>query len=106
MKISIGANTILLTPVKSSLVNAPYVEEFPIALECKLIHQIEIGLHTQFIGEILDIKADKSVLSEKGMPDIEKVRPFSYDPGAYAYYKTGEFLGAAFSIGKDLKKKA
>ncbi len=95
-----------LTPVKSSLVNAPYVEEFPIALECKLIHQIEIGLHTQFIGEILDIKADKSVLGEKGMPDIEKVRPFSYDPGAYAYYKTGEFLGAAFSIGKDLKKKA
>jgi len=95
-----------LTPVKSGLVNAPYIEEFPLALECKLIHQVEIGLHTQFIGEILDIKADEGVLDEKGMPDIEKVRPFSYDPGAYAYYRTGEFLGAAFSIGKDLKKKA
>jgi flavin reductase (DIM6/NTAB) family NADH-FMN oxidoreductase RutF len=95
-----------LTPVKSALVNAPYIEEFPLVLECKLIHQVEIGLHTQFIGEILDIKAEEGVLDEKGMPDIEKVRPFFYDPGVYAYYRIGEFLGEAFSIGKDLKKKA
>jgi len=39
-----------LTPVKSSLVDAPYVAEFPMILECKLIHDYEIGLHTQFIG--------------------------------------------------------
>lgn len=95
-----------LTSVKSALVNAPYIEEFPLVLECKLIHQVEIGLHTQFIGEILDVKAEEEVLDEKGMPDIEKVRPFCYDSRAYAYYRIGEFLGAAFSIGKDLKKKA
>lgn len=95
-----------LTAVKSVLVDAPYIEEFPLVLECKLIHQVEIGLHTQFIGEILDIKAEEGVLDEKGMPDIEKVRPFFYDPGVYAYYRIGEFLGEAFSIGKDLKKKA
>ena len=41
-----------LTPAKSILVDAPYVEEFPLVLECKVIHIIEIGLHTQFIGEI------------------------------------------------------
>lgn len=94
-----------LTPVKSTLVNAPYVEEFPFALECKLIHQIEIGLHTQFIGEILDIKADEGVLDEKGALDIEKVRPFFYAPGSQTYYRMGEFLGAAFSIGQVVKKK-
>ena len=94
-----------LTPVKSTLVNAPYIEEFPFALECKLIHQIEIGLHTQFIGEILDIKAEEGVLDEKGMLDIEKVRPFFYAPGANTYYRMGEFLGEAFSIGQDVKKK-
>jgi flavin reductase (DIM6/NTAB) family NADH-FMN oxidoreductase RutF len=92
------------TPVKSALVNAPYIEEFPFALECKLIHQIEIGLHTQFIGEILDIKVEGSVLDEKGMLDIEKVRPFFYTPGANGYYRMGEFLGEAFSIGQDVKK--
>ena len=94
-----------LTPVKSALVNAPYIEEFPFALECKLIHKIEIGLHTQFIGEILDIKAEEGVLDEKGMLDIEKVRPFFYAPGANAYYRIGAFLGEAFSIGQDVKKE-
>jgi flavin reductase (DIM6/NTAB) family NADH-FMN oxidoreductase RutF len=94
-----------LTPVRSTLVNAPYIAEFPFALECKLIQQIELGLHTQFVGEILDIKADESVLDAKGMLDIEKVKPFFYAPEANAYYSTGKLLGEAFSIGGDIKKK-
>ena len=94
-----------LTPIKSTLVNAPYIDEFPFALECKLIHQIEIGLHTQFIGEILDIKAEGEVLDDKGVLDIEKVRPFFFAPEIRAYYRMGEFLGAAFSIGRDMRKK-
>jgi len=47
-----------LTPIKSDLVKAPYIKEFPVILECKLLHTFEIGIHTQFIGEILDVKAD------------------------------------------------
>ena len=67
-----------LTPVKSELVNAPYIKEFPLILECKLLHTFEIGLHTQFIGEIIDVKADEAVLAENGMPDIKKVNPILY----------------------------
>jgi flavin reductase (DIM6/NTAB) family NADH-FMN oxidoreductase RutF len=40
-------STARLTPVKSELVDAPYVQEFPLVLECRLLHTIEIGLHTQ-----------------------------------------------------------
>jgi flavin reductase (DIM6/NTAB) family NADH-FMN oxidoreductase RutF len=94
-----------LTPVKSTLVNAPYIEEFPFVLECKLLQHIEIGLHTQFIGEILDIRAEEGVLDGKGLLDIEKVRPFFYAPESNAYYGMGPFLGKAFSIGQDVKKK-
>ena len=43
-----------LTPVKGEKVDAPYVGEFPLVLECRLLKAVEIGLHTQFIGEILD----------------------------------------------------
>ena len=93
------------TVVKSTVVNAPYIEEFPFVLECKVIHQIEIGLHTQFIGEVMDIKADEGVLDEKSALDIEKVRPFFYAPGSQTYYRMGDFLGAAFSIGQVVKKK-
>lgn len=93
------------TPIKSELVDAPYVKEFPLILECKVIHVIEIGLHTQFIGEILDVKADESVLSEKGVPDIEKVRPIVFSPEARHYHKVGDYLGEAFSIGKSIRKQ-
>jgi len=45
-----------LTPVKSELVDAPYIKEFPLALECKLVNTTEMGLCTSFTGEILDAK--------------------------------------------------
>ena len=32
-----------------------------------MTHKTEIGIHTQFIGEIVDVKADESVLGEKGL---------------------------------------
>ena len=91
-----------LTPVKSDLVNAPYVEEFPLVLECKVLHTLEIGLHTQFVGEIMDVKADAAVIGENGLPDIEKVKPFSYAPESRGYYRIGSFLGKAFSIGRSV----
>jgi flavin reductase (DIM6/NTAB) family NADH-FMN oxidoreductase RutF len=64
-----------------------------------VLHILEIGLHTQFIGEIVDIKAEESVLGE-GMVDILKVKPFIFDTGQGAYYGIGERIGKAFSIGK------
>ncbi len=47
-----------LTPVGSTLVEAPYVAEFPMILECRVVHHHEIGLHTHFIGEIIDVKQE------------------------------------------------
>lgn len=91
-----------LTPVKSELVDAPYVQEFPVVLECKVTHTIEIGLHTQFIGEILDVKVDEVMLEEKGLPDIEKIKPFLFSPEIRTYHKVGEYLGQAFSIGRKI----
>jgi flavin reductase (DIM6/NTAB) family NADH-FMN oxidoreductase RutF len=91
-----------LTPVRGEFVDAPYVGEFPLVLECRLLHTIEIGLHTQFIGEIIDVKADESVLSERGLPDAAKVKTFSYDPGTRGYFATGALLGQGFTVGKSL----
>jgi flavin reductase (DIM6/NTAB) family NADH-FMN oxidoreductase RutF len=93
-----------LTPVKSEFVNAPYIKEFPLVLECKVIHVIEIGVHTQFIGEILDIKVEEDYLGEANLPDIEKIKPFIYVPDRQVYYGIGDYLGKAFSIGKEIKK--
>lgn len=90
-----------LTAVKSELVDAPYVSEFPMVLECKVVHVIELGLHTQFVGQILDVKADASVLHE-GLADIKKVKPLVFTPDTQAYYGIGDFVAEAFSAGENM----
>ena len=91
-----------LTAVPSDLVDAPYVEEFPLVLECAVVGVHELGLHTQFIGEIKDVKVDDEVLDTDGRIDVELLRPilFTMDPGRY--FGVGSLIGKAYSIGKDL----
>jgi flavin reductase (DIM6/NTAB) family NADH-FMN oxidoreductase RutF len=93
-----------LTAVKSDKVDAPYIDEFPLVLECRLVHTIELGLHTQFVGEIIDVKADPSILDANGLPDIEKLKPIVFGPQIRTYHGIGAFLGQAFSIGKTIQK--
>jgi flavin reductase (DIM6/NTAB) family NADH-FMN oxidoreductase RutF len=90
------------TAVKSDKVDAPYIQEFPLILECKLFGSSEIGIHTHFIGEIMDVKAEESVLGENGLPDMEKVRPILFGPEIQSYYGVGKYLGKAFIIGKEI----
>lgn len=91
-----------LTPAKGKFVDAPFVNEFPLALECKLLHSIEIGLHTEFVGEILDVKADNECLGADGLPDIEKIRPILFSPEGRVYHGVGRLLGKAFSVGREV----
>ncbi|HPD55888.1 MAG TPA: flavin reductase family protein [Smithellaceae bacterium] len=91
-----------ITAVKSELVDAPYIKEFPMVLECKLMQTIEAGIHTHFIGEILDVKVDENMLNAEGLPDIYKINPFIYGPEIQGYYGLGAYLGRAFSVGKDI----
>jgi flavin reductase (DIM6/NTAB) family NADH-FMN oxidoreductase RutF len=92
-----------LTPVKSDLVNAPYVEEFPLNLECQLHQHIEIGLHTQFIGRIMDVKVSNDALTN-GQPDIEKTKPLIWGSyGSSNYYTIGKKLATAFTTKKITK---
>jgi flavin reductase (DIM6/NTAB) family NADH-FMN oxidoreductase RutF len=89
-----------LTPVRSDLVDAPYIAEFPLVLECQVAAVHELGLHTQFIGEIQDVKVDESVLDAGGGIDLAKLAPILYMMGAGGYYGVGELVGKAYSIGK------
>ena len=87
-----------LTPVRSDLVDAPYVKEFPMIIECRLAHTFELGLPTQFVGEILDVKVDEAALASDGTADIKKVRPMVFSPDTQAYYGIGAFIAKAFSV--------
>lgn len=91
-----------LTPVRSELVDAPYIAECPLVLECRVVHVADLGLHTMFVGEVLDVKADEEVLDERDLLSIARVRPFLYAAPERAYYAAGEFLGKAWEVGKGI----
>ena len=91
-----------ITAVQAEFVDAPYIKEFPMVIECKLTGQGEIGIHTQFIGEIMDVKVDENMLGEDGLPDIFKIQPVIYAPENRSYHGVGKYLGEAFSIGKKI----
>jgi flavin reductase (DIM6/NTAB) family NADH-FMN oxidoreductase RutF len=94
-----------LTPVSSKIVDAPYVGEFPLVLECRVIHVTDLGAHTQFVGEIKDVKVDEDCLDEEGVPDVSKILPFWFSPSDHSYYALGTKLGEGYKAGNELRKK-
>lgn len=89
-----------LTPVRSELVDAPYVGEFPVVIECRLVQTVDLGAHTQFIGEVVDVKADEGVLDASGHVDLAQLLPLIYAPGASQYYGVGPVVAKGYSAGK------
>lgn len=90
-----------LHTTKSTLVDAPLIDELPMALECRLVsYDPESGC---LIGEILNVCADEKILDEKGNIDPAKLRPITFDPMNSAYLVLGERVGSAFQDGAKLK---
>jgi flavin reductase (DIM6/NTAB) family NADH-FMN oxidoreductase RutF len=87
---------------KSGFVNAPLIDELPMAVECKLISYDEKSC--RLVGEIINVCADKKVLNAEGKIDPIKLRPITFDPMNNAYLAVGEKVGDAFKDGKKLKK--
>lgn len=84
----------------SEYVNAPLIDELPLAVECKLIKFNEDGI---CIGQIVNVSADESILDENGKIDAKRLDPIIYDGVTHAYWGLGNKVGQAFSAGKKLK---
>ena len=84
---------------KSNHVNAPLIDELPMAVECRLLKFNEDGI---CIGEIVNISADESILGEDGKIDAKKLDPICYDSVKHFYYRLGDVVGHAFSDGKKI----
>ena len=83
---------------KSEFVNAPLIDELPVALECK-VKSFENGI---LLGEIVNVSADDSVITD-GKVDLEKFKPITFDPFNNAYIGLGKKVGNAFKDGMELK---
>ena len=86
--------------VKSEFVDAPLVEELPMALECRVR---SYDTETDILrGEIVNGGADETILTE-GKIDPEKLRPIVFDPVNHDYLELGAKAGKAFGEGNKLK---
>ncbi len=83
---------------KSEFVNAPLIDELPVAMECR-VKSFEDGI---LIGEIVNVSADESAVTD-GKVDVEKFRPIAFDPFANGYVGIGKKVGNAFKDGLQLK---
>lgn len=88
------------TVSKSSVVNAPIINELPLVLECRFVKFNEDG---NVIGEILNVSVEESVVDKEGNVDPVKLNPIVFDPCNADYYKIGERVGHAFRDGEKLK---
>lgn len=82
---------------KSDFVNAPLIDELPMAVECKLINYNEETC--RLVGEIVNVCADEAVLNAEGKIDPKKLRPITFDPANHAYLVVDEKVGNAFRDG-------
>lgn len=92
-----------LTAEKSTLVDAPVINEFPICMECEFIEYQDDQYGCGVIGKVVNVTADESVMDGDHV-DIEKVCAIAFDPYTHGYYKVTERVGNAFKDGLQLKK--
>ena len=86
---------------KSEFVDAPLIDELPMALECEVISYDEETC--RLVGRIVNVCADESVLGDNGKVDVAKLQPITYDPMNHHYLVLGEKVGQAFQVGTALK---
>lgn len=91
-----------LTSVKSKLVDAPIIQEFPICMECEFIEYQDGKYGCGVIGKIVNVSADERVISNDKV-DITKLEAIAFDPYTLGYYKVTERVGNAFKDGSKLK---
>ena len=86
---------------RSQFVDAPLIDELPMALECQLISYDEEAC--RLVGRIVNVCADEAILDSSGKIDVSKLRPITYDSMNHHYLVLGEKVGQAFHDGLTLK---
>jgi len=89
-----------LTAVRSTRVNAPILEEFPVVMECELAEVVDTACLYCLVGKIRNTQADERVLSENGKIDPARCDVLIYDELQQGYYRSGEKVGQAFCAGR------
>jgi flavin reductase (DIM6/NTAB) family NADH-FMN oxidoreductase RutF len=82
--------------------DVPLIEQCPINLECRVMHILNLGTHSLFVGKIEETHVSQDCLVD-GRPDVAKIKPLAFTTApVLQYHAFGELLGKAYEIGKEL----
>ncbi len=93
-----------LTASKSSLIDAPIINEFPICIECEFVEYQDDKYGCGVIGKIINVSAEEKVMNNDKV-DITKLNAIAFDPYTHGYYKVTDRVGEAFKDGLKLKNR-
>ncbi len=91
-----------MTFEKSALVDAPIINELPVAMECKFVEYQSDETGLGVIGRVLRTSVEEAHLKD-GKVDIDSLEAIAFDPYTHGYYKVAGRVGEAFSDGLKLK---
>ena len=91
-----------MTYTKSEVVDAPIINEFPVALECEFERFNEVEDEYGVIAKVKRVSVDEELLKD-GKVDIDKLEALAFDPFTNGYYKVGNRVADAFKVGLKLK---
>ena len=83
---------------------APMIKDCPLNVECTLVEVVESGMNEIFIGEIVGTYTEERFLTD-GKSDLKKIKPMILSQPDTSYWRIGEPLAKAWSIGKKYKAK-
>ena len=92
-----------LTAVKSLLVDAPVINELPIAMECEFVEYQSDETGLGVIGKVLQTSVEADKIKD-GKVDINALQAIAFDPYTHGYYLVSQRVGEAFKDGMKLKK--
>ncbi len=95
-----AASGLTLSP--SALVEAPVIDQCPYNLECRVTEEVMVGVYHVILGEIVEVHAEESVLTEGDQVDVGALDPLVYIAGAREYRRLGEKVADAFSVGRSV----
>ena len=72
-------------------VKVPLIAQCPVNIECRVRQTLPLGTHDLFIGEVVAVQADETVLDDRGVLDLDKAKPLAFANGEYR--RVGELLG-------------
>lgn len=79
-----------LTPAPATAIRTVLIAECPLNLECRVVQTVGLGSHDLFLGKVVAVHVDETLLTPEGDIDLGKANPLAY--GGHSYWTLGRYV--------------